>query len=155
MADEAPKCICIPPEQAVFWLDGQGRWHNQGGPFRKKAIIDHFNAAIARDDRGYYVGQQRGAVEERVYFPYEDTALFVVDLIWDDPARLLLNTGGQAAMVAEDLFIRQDGLYAQLGDEVAKFAERALIKLCDRISGGRRCILTTPGGRQIPIREVE
>jgi len=52
------KDIVIPKENAVFWMDGNGDWRNEHGRFRKKKIIDYFNAAIHKDENGYYVCQE-------------------------------------------------------------------------------------------------
>ena len=84
--------IVIPREKAVFWLDRNGRWRNHDGLFRNPRIIEHFHSAIRRDDGGYYLSQEREGVREKVYFPYEDTALFVVDVKTVEPAELILNT---------------------------------------------------------------
>jgi len=145
-----PKIVIIPPERAAFRLDAHGRWHNQGGPFRKKKIIDYFNRAISRDDRGYYVGQQNGEVEERVYFPYEDTALFVVHLTVDPPC-LDLNTGRKIDLIPEDLFVRGDNLYVRLGDETAKFAERALLQLSRHLDEDAGQLTLTVAGRCVRL----
>ena len=61
-------------------MDGQGVWHNRHGRFRRKKIIDHFNAAIGHDDGGFYVCQERGDILEKVYFSCEDTAYFAVSV---------------------------------------------------------------------------
>ena len=46
------------------------------------------HAAIRRDADGYFVCQERGNCTEKVYFPYEDTALFVVDVALDADGNL-------------------------------------------------------------------
>ena len=125
--------LIIPMEKAVFWMDGQGRWHNQHGPFEHKKIIDHFNAAIQKDADGYFVGQSHDGVYEKVYFPYQDTALFVTDLIWGDPVQMFMNTGQRLDLSPELLFIRNDNLFYQNGDEIIKFSQHALIKISEKI----------------------
>lgn len=131
------KEIVIPKEDAVFWLDSQGYWRNAGGRFRKKKIIDHFHAAISKDQNGYFLYQQKGdAVYDKVYFPYEDTALFVFDVIFEtkDPApqiTLVLNTGRRITLNPRHLYTRNDCLYLKENDDIIKFAERALLKLAD------------------------
>ncbi|MGA6924623.1 MAG: hypothetical protein WBY88_03015, partial [Desulfosarcina sp.] len=85
--------MVIPKEKALFWMDGQGRWHNRHGRFGHKRIIDYFNRSIRRDDNGYYVTQVRGEVREKVYFHYADTPIFIVHIIMDSPLRIALNTG--------------------------------------------------------------
>ena len=123
----------IPKEKAVFWMDGRGRWHNRHGPFEHKRIIDHFNAAIQKDEDGYFVGQRHDGIYEKVYFPYQDTALFVTEVLWGDPVQMLLNTGQRLDLSPERLFIRDDQLFHQKGDEIIKFSERALAMISERI----------------------
>ena len=64
-----------------------------------------------------------------MYFHHEDTALFVFEVHLRQPYSLLLNTGRKIPLVPSDLFIRNDRLYVRLGDEVARFSERALLGL--------------------------
>jgi hypothetical protein len=123
------KEIIIPKEHAVFWLDGQGNWRNRHGKFQRKAIIDHFHASIRKDDGGYYVTQINQNRREKVYFHYDDTALFVFDVQLDDPVQLVLNTGKTVTLRPRKLTIAGDQLYMQLGGERVKFAERALIAM--------------------------
>ena len=129
------RCVerVIPKEKAVFWMDGQGRWHNQHGPFEHKKIIDHFNGAIQKDGEGYFVGQSHDGIYEKVYFSYQDTALFVTDVLWGDPVQMLLNTGQRIDLSPELLFICNDQLFHQKGDEIIKFSERALTMISERI----------------------
>jgi hypothetical protein len=102
--------IIIPKDRAIFWLDKNGRWHNAHGEFEHKKIIDYFHSSIKRDENGYYLFQKRGDIQEKVYFHYEDTALFAVP---------------------RNLFIRGDDLYMRMGEETIKFAERGLMKISD------------------------
>ena len=76
-----PKTIIISKDKAVFWLNKNGRWCNRHGEFEHKKIIDYFNASIRKDKGGYYVAQTTDDYQEKVYFNYEDTALFVVDVL--------------------------------------------------------------------------
>jgi hypothetical protein len=64
-----------------------------------------------------------------VYFPYEDQALFVFDVIIDAAVTLILNTGGRIELKPEKLFVENDCLYMQVGDEIIKFADQSLMKL--------------------------
>ena len=123
--------IVIPKERAVFWLDKNGRWQNAHGEFEHKKIINYFHSAIQKDQNGYYLFQERGDVREKVYFHYEDTALFAVDLIEDIDTTLVLNTGKQVQLKPKCLFIKNDSLYMRLGDESVKFSERGLLKISD------------------------
>ena len=121
--------VVIPKEQAVFWMDGQGRWQNRHGRFAHKLIIDHFNRSIRRDDKGYYVTQVRGDIREKVYFPYEDTPLYIVRVLLQAPLRLALNTGDVIALDPAALFVESDQLYHTMGDERVKFSDRALLAM--------------------------
>ena len=128
MADNVKK-IEIPPEEAVFWLDGNGCWHNSDGKFRHKKIIDYFHASINRDQKGYHLYQAHDNYREKVYFSYEDQALFVFDLIEGNDIMLVLNTKKQIKLKPRKLFIKGDGLYMHQGDEIIKFAEQGLMKI--------------------------
>ncbi|MBS0014285.1 MAG: MFS transporter permease [Desulfobacterales bacterium] len=122
--------VVIPREEAVFWLDSEGWWRNDGGRFRKKKIIDYFHSHINRDENGYFVLQDKGGIWEKVYFPYEDTALFAFDIrqenseIW-----LVLNTGREIRLDPEMVYIQNDRLYTINNDERIRFAERAMIRM--------------------------
>ena len=121
--------IVISKEDAIFWLDKNGRWHNPHGEFQHKKIIDYFHSSIQKDEKGYYLFQERGNLREKVYFHYEDTALFAVDLIKDEDITLILNTKRQIKLKPKNLFTRNDNLYMRLGQETIKFAERGLMKI--------------------------
>ena len=123
--------IVVPKEKAVFWLDENGRWHNVHGEFQHKKIIDYFHSSIQRDEKGYYLFQERGNLREKVYFHYEDTALFVVDLIKDNDITLTLNTKRRVKLKPKNLFTRNDNLYMRMGKETIKFSERGLMKISD------------------------
>ncbi|MBW2437660.1 MAG: MFS transporter permease [Desulfobacterales bacterium] len=119
----------ISKDKAVFWLDKNGRWHNAHGKFQHQKIINYFHSAIKKDAKGYYLFQDRGDFREKVYFHYEDTALFAVDLISDPYPTLILNTRKRIKLKPKCLFIRNDNLYMMLGTETIKFAERGLLKI--------------------------
>ena len=119
----------IPKEDAVFCLDKNGCWRNTYGKFEHAKIIDYFHSCIKRDKGGYYLSQLNGNYREKVYFPYEDQALFVFDVIRQDDITLVLNTGRHVALRPENLFIKDDNLYMHLGDETIKFAEKALVRI--------------------------
>ena len=123
--------IVVPKEKAVFWLDENGRWHNVHGEFQHKKIIDYFHSSIRKDEKGYYLFQERGNLREKVYFHYEDTALFVVDLIKDNDITLTLNTKRRVKLKPKNLFTRNDNLYMRMGKETIKFSERGLMKISD------------------------
>ncbi len=145
--------MIIPKEKAVFWMDGRGRWCNHNGPFQHKKIINHFNTAIQKDDIGFFVTQVRDAVREKVYFRYEDTALFVVDIIPGDPIELVLNTKAKVELVPEKLFIRKDNLFMSEGELLIKFNERTLLKIAEQIVCHKDQYSIQVGGRSYPISE--
>ena len=121
--------VVIPRENAVFWMDEEGRWCNCHGRFEHKRIIDYFNRAIQRDDMGYYVTQIRGELREKVYFPHGETPLFVVRVTKGDPLHLTLNTGQELDLDPTTLYIREDRLYLRLSEEIARFNDRALMAM--------------------------
>jgi hypothetical protein len=119
----------IPKEEAVFWLDKNGNWNNPYGKFEHRRIIDYFHASIKRDRDGYYLYQVTESYQEKVYFPYEDQALFVFDVVRDNDVTLILNTKKRVKLRPKKLFIKNDSLYMQLKDETLKFAEQGLLKI--------------------------
>ena len=123
--------IVIAKDQAVFWLDKNGRWQNEHGEFQHKKIIAYFHASIHKDENGYFLFQQGANINEKVYFHYEDTALFAVDLIQEKDITLMLNTKKRVTLRPKNLWIRDDSLYMQTGDETIKFIERGLMKISD------------------------
>ena len=131
MTKNKPTEITIPKEQAVFWLDKNGHWHNAHGKFEHQKIIEYFHSSIKKDKDGYYLFQKRENLREKVYFRYEDTALFAVDLIKDTEITLILNTKKQIQLKPRNLFIRDDDLYMQMGKETIKFTEKGLMKISD------------------------
>ena len=127
------KEVIIPKEEAVFWMDENGRWHNQHGPFQHHKIIDYFHSSICKDKNGYYLTQEYDNIIEKVYFPYVDTPIFVIDVIKKNDAILFLNTKQQVLLDPKELFIKNDRLFIKLGEDYIKFSEQALMKLSDCI----------------------
>jgi hypothetical protein len=123
------KKIVIPKAEAVFWLDKNGCWHNENGRFEHKKIIQYFHSCIKRDRQGYYLYQANANYAEKVYFTYEDQALFVFDVIRQSDVILVLNTGRQIKLRPQKLFINNDCLYMHLDCETIKFAEGGLFKI--------------------------
>ena len=113
----------------MFWLDANGCWHNSDGKFRHKKIIDDFHSSIQRDQKGYHLFQAHDHYNEKVYFHYEDKALFVFDVIINKDTILVLNTRKKVGLKPKKLFVANDSLYMHLGDEVIKFAEQGLMKI--------------------------
>jgi hypothetical protein len=150
---ENKKEITIQKEDAVFWLDGQGFWHNRHGRFEHQKIVRHFHRSICLDDGGYHLLQDHGKAIEKVYFRYEDTALFVFEVITTDPMMLTLNTGKKLPLTPEKLRVSGDQLYIQVGDETAKFAERTLLMLAAFIDEEEGCFYYVHNGQRLPIAE--
>ena len=123
------KEIVISKDKAVFWLGSNGRWHNIHGEFEHRKIIDFFHSSIRKDKDGYYVTQTTERYKEKVYFRYEDTALFVFNIIKNKDIYLLLNTKKQIKLNPEELFIKNDSLYTKDGEELVKFTEQSMIKI--------------------------
>ncbi len=149
-----PEVVVIPKEKAVFWLDGDGRWQNEDGPFRHKRIIRHFHASISRDADGYFVSQIRDDILEKVYFHYEDTALFVVRVITENRRLMLeLNNGRRIHMDPEKLFVDNDRLYLRNGDDTIKFNQRALFAVSEWIETENDRLYIRVNGHRYVIRD--
>jgi hypothetical protein len=123
------KEIVIQKDDAVFWLDKDGCWHNENGKFKHKKIINYFHSCIKRDRQGYYLYQENENYAEKVYFPYEDQALFVFDVIRQNDVTLVLNTKQQIKLRPRKLFIKNDCLYMHRVEDIIKFAEQGLMKI--------------------------
>jgi len=121
--------IIIPKEKALFWLDENGNWNNEHGRFEHRKIIQKFNTSISKDNHGYFVTQINGKNREKVYFHYEDTALFAIDLIKKEELYLLLNTRKKIKLNPKNLFMKGDALYLVDQDEWIKFSVRVLLKI--------------------------
>ena len=126
---EKIKEIVISQDEAAFRLDENGCWQNENGKFKHKKIIHYFHSCIKRDQQGYYLYQENGNTAEKVYFPYEDQALFVFNVILQDDVTLVLNTKNQIKLKPRRLFIKNDSLYMHLDEEIIKFAEQGLMKI--------------------------
>jgi hypothetical protein len=128
------KINIISRDQAVFWLDRYGRWHNEHGLFEHQKIIAHFNKAIRRDKDGYYLFQRTEYGAEKVYFPYEDCALFAVDLEMNGLIKVILNTGKWIKLMPRKLHIRKNDLYMKVGEDCIKFIGHSLLKVTENMS---------------------
>lgn len=121
----------IPKEEAIFWLDAHGFWHTAQGKFENQKIIAHFHSCIRKDDEGYYLEQDHAHYREKVYFRYEDTALFVFHVEKGDPIVLVLNTGRRVDLKPKKLYTAGESLFVHLGNECAKFSENALLSIAE------------------------
>ena len=147
----APADIVIPREKAVFRLDANGNWRNAGGRFRHKKISDHFHSAIRKDAGGFFLYQERGDVTEKVYFPYEDTALFVFDVDMGDEIGLTFNTGEKTVLNPHKLFILNDNLYLTHDEDRVRFSERSLLKISSLLDVENDAYFIRLGGQRYRI----
>ncbi len=150
---EEPGVIVVPREKAVFWLDRRGRWRNAHGPFRNARISAYFHRSIRRDAGGYYVGQRHGARLEKVYFPYEDTALFVREVLLGEEIRLRLNTGMEFPLDPQSLFVSGEALYLTHEGERIRFTEQAMVQLSPRMGFSEEGLFLETGDRRHRIPE--
>jgi len=121
----------IPKEKAVFRLDKNGVWHVDDEKFTNQKIINYFHSVIKKDKDGFFIEQEHKHFIEKVYFPYEDTPLFVLRIIKGDGLILCLNTGENIKLNPEKLLIKDDDLYIQNDEDLIKFHEKALLTLAD------------------------
>jgi hypothetical protein len=147
------KEVVVPKEQAVFWLDERGRWHGESGEFRHRKIIEHFHSSIRKDKQGFHLMQRHRDFREKVYFPYEDTALFVFDVLKGENLELVLNTRKRMKLMPRKLFIRDDDLYIRIGEDSAKFTEHALIRLSPFLEFEEDQVFVKVKGRRYKIPE--
>ena len=145
----------IPKENAVFSLDKHGNWLSDGEKFTNQRIIRYFHSRIKRDQDGYFLEQEHRHYIEKVYFPYEDTALFVTRIVEKDGLILCTNTGAQMTLDPEKLFIKNEDLYLQNGADRIKFTENALMAIAGYMDEeGNQLVIHIDGKRHIiPKRE--
>jgi len=129
MTKEAKPVRIIPKEKAVFRLDKNGNWRADDEKFRNQKIINYFHSLIKKDKDGFFLEQEQEHFIEKVYFPYEDTALFVIRIIERDELILCTNTGKRIELDPEKLLIKNDDLYFQSEEGLIKFNENALVAL--------------------------
>ena len=149
----AAKIQIVPKEEAVFWLDGDGRWHNAHGPFENPKISAYFHACIDRDADGFFLRQERDGIIEKVYFPVADTALFIWRVTIGDAVTLTLNTGRVLRLDPAALFIRNDSLYVADGDVRIKFSVDAVMKLAPFMEDSDAGTVFIFGGVRWPVGE--
>lgn len=144
----------IPKEQAVFWMDKDGAWHNEHGELEHPKIIKYFNQSIQKDDQGYFLCQTINDVEEKVYFPYEETAVFVVDLAKKNAGiELTLNTLDTIGLDPEALVIKKDALFMESDAHLIKFTQKALAKMTSFLKDTPQGLALNLGRTQTIIRE--
>lgn len=120
----------ITKDQAVFRMDKNGTWHNEHGKLEHPKIIKYFNRSIQKDGQGYFLSQTLNDIEEKVYFPYEETAVFVVDCVKKGAdIALTLNTLNTIALDPEALYIKGDDLFMETEAHLIKFTQNALARM--------------------------
>lgn len=129
MLNEPKPVRIIPKEKAVFRLDKNGIWRADDEKFTNQKIIKYFHSIIRKDKDGFFLEQEHEHFIEKVYFPYEDTALFVNRIIESDGLILCTNTATHIKLDPEKLLIKNDSLYIQNGEDLIKFNENALLSL--------------------------
>jgi hypothetical protein len=151
MENESKPVATIPKEDAVFRLDKNGAWYHGDRKFENRKIIEYFHSMIKRDQNGYYLEQEHRDFVEKVYFPYEETALFVFQVIARDRPILVLNTGEKVQLDPSELFIKNDRLYLHRGDDLVKFCEEAMFALADDMEEEDGRYLIRFEGKEYPI----
>ncbi|MCG2717663.1 MAG: MFS transporter permease [Nanoarchaeota archaeon] len=141
----------IPKENAAFRMDKNGNWHNQHEKFKHKKKINFFHESIQKDKNGYYVGQEIGNIREKVYFEYEDTALFVFDV--KDDYTLILNTKKEIKLKPKKLYVKDDNLYMKLKKEDIKFVKRGLVNIFEHLIFEGKDVYIKFKGKEYKIKE--
>jgi hypothetical protein len=100
-----------------------------------------------------YLTQERDNYREKVYFPYEETAYFVFEVIKDKETALLLNTKKKIKLRPRLLFIKDDSLYMSVGDDCIKFTEHALMKLSEMLEYEKDNYFIRVKGRKYKIKK--
>ncbi len=145
----------IPKEQAVFWMDKDGAWHNEHGKLEHPKIINYFNQSIQKDDQGYFLCQTINDVEEKVYFTYEETAVFVLDLVKKEAGiELILNIPDTIALEPEALYIKADALFMETEAHLVKFTQKALARMTPFLKETPQGLSLDVGGTQTVLRET-
>lgn len=143
----------ISKEDAVFWMDDEGRWVNAHGPFENSKINAYFNSCINKDADGFFLQQEREEILEKVYFQVADTAFFVFRVTIDASVVLTLNTGRVLPLDPRALFICNDRLYLKDGGERIKFTVGAAMKVAPYLEEDENGVVFHFGGVRTPVRE--
>ena len=145
--DKDIKEIVVRKEDAVFWMDGNGVWHNRHGRIAHPRIIEYFNSAIRKDSGGFYLYQAYDDIREKVYFACEGTALFAVDVVTDPGITLVLNTKESVPLLPGALFTEKGRLCMRLDDGYVRLSEKAQRILSEFIrEDGERLVFMSENG---------
>lgn len=155
MTDESKPVRIIPREKATFRLDKNGNWRAYDDRFENRKIISYFHSLIKKDQDGFFLEQEHPHYIEKVYFPYEDTALFVTRIIEKDGLTICLNTGLQIPLEPEKLLLKNDNLYLRNGEDLIKFNQNALITLSGYMDDVDEQFVIKISGRKHVIARTE
>ena len=145
------KQIIISKKDAVFWMGENGDWYNKHGKFEHPKIVKHFHASIKKDKNGYYLFQETDDHEEKVYFPYKDTAMFVFDIKEGKDILLKLNNNDTIKLDPEQLFEKDDKLFLKTDDHLVKFTDRTLLKISKFLQEKQGHLFFKINGRSYPV----
>ena len=154
MANEQKPEMIIPKEKAVFRLDKNGEWYVNDEKFTNQKIIKYFHSVIKKDKAGYFLKQEHKDFTEKVYFPYEETPLFVFRIIKKDGLVLGLNTGENIKLDPEKLLMKNENLYIQNDEHLIKFTEKALFSLAGYMDDVDGHYVIYIDGKMCPIPEA-
>ncbi len=155
MANDTKPVKTIPREKAVFRLDKNGNWRVDDEKFTHRKIINRFHSLIKKDQGGFFLEQEHRHYIEKVYFPYEDTALFVTRIDEKDGLTLCLNTGAQIPLDPEQLLVKNDDLYVRFGEDLIKFNGNALVTLAGYLEGAADEYVVNIDGKKYVIARME
>ncbi len=126
------KINIIQKEDAVFWMGENGDWFNEHGKLEHPKIIRYFHHSIQKDENGYFLYQKNGPVEEKVYFSYHHTAIFVFKIKKNDRGiGLILNTGETIQLIPTQLEEKEDKLFIKTKEHLIQFTNNALLKISE------------------------
>ena len=149
------KQIIISKEDAVFWMNGNGDWYNEHGKFGHPKIIKHFHASIRKDEHGYYLFQESDECEEKVYFAYKETAVFVFDIKEGKDILLKLNNSETIQLDPSQLFEKDDKLFLKTPDHLVKFTDRILLKISKFLEEKDDQLLFKINNRLYPVDSIQ
>jgi len=155
MENEQKPIMVIPREKAAFRLDKNGVWFIGDEKFTNQKIINYFHSVINKDKDGFFLMQEHKHFIEKVYFPYEDTPLFVFHVIKKGGLILILNTAENIELDPKNLIIRNENLYLKRYEDLVKFSENALVSLTSYMEDNHNQYSINIDGKKYIIPEVD
>ena len=104
-----------------------------------------------QDEEGFFLQQEHEHFIEKVYFPYDETPLFVFGVIKEDGLILRLNTGEQIRLDPKNLFLKNDTLYVRNDADLIKFTENAMLSLAGYLDEEEDRFVIDLDGKRYPI----